>query len=161
VIRAGLHDGVRIATGRPDAEVLDELCQAVVRLARACDAPPALLRIRLGSAYVELRWPTGTPAAHHAPAPPPVAGAETSDRFHICAPMVGTFYHASEPGAQPYVRAGDVISAGQQVGVLEAMKLFNPVHGDQAGRVVELLVPDGSPVEYGQPLIACTADVDR
>ena len=71
--------------------------------------------------------------------------------------MVGTFYHASEPGADPFVSVGDLVSAGQQVGVVEAMKLFNAIDADQPGRVVEVLVPNATAVEYGQRLIACTA----
>lgn len=72
----------------------------------------------------------------------------------VCSPMVGTFYHAPEPGARPFIGAGDVVEQGSQVGIVEAMKLMNPIESEVNGRVVEVLVPDATPVEYGQPLIA-------
>jgi acetyl-CoA carboxylase biotin carboxyl carrier protein len=76
----------------------------------------------------------------------------------ICAPMIGTFYHAPEPGSAAFVRPGDVVEAGQQVGILEVMKLMAPVEADRRCRVVEFLVPDAAPVEHGQPLISCLAE---
>jgi acetyl-CoA carboxylase biotin carboxyl carrier protein len=161
VTGSGPHDGERVAAGRTDAGVLDELCRSVVRLVQAARTPPVLLRVRFGTAGVELRWPTAGAPAQRPPGVPPEPQADPeAGRFYICAPMVGTFYHAPEPGAQPYVRVGDLVGAGQPVGVLEAMKLFNPVHVEQPGRVVEVLVADGSPVEYGQRLIGCTAEGD-
>ncbi|TDC72092.1 hypothetical protein E1200_00260 [Actinomadura sp. GC306] len=68
--------------------------------------------------------------------------------------MVGTFYSAPEPGAEPFVAVGDEVRAGQQIAILEVMKLMTPVAADRAGRVVEVLVPDGTPVEFGTGLIA-------
>lgn len=74
--------------------------------------------------------------------------------LRICAPCVGTFYHAPQPGAAPFVEPGDTVAAGDQVGLVEAMKLMTPVEADAPGRVVRVLVPDGTPVEFGQPLLA-------
>jgi acetyl-CoA carboxylase biotin carboxyl carrier protein len=71
----------------------------------------------------------------------------------VTAPLVGTFYRAGEPGARPFVEVGDVIQAGQQIAIVEAMKLMNAVESDQAGRVAEILVADAESVEYAQPLI--------
>ncbi|MEV5414167.1 acetyl-CoA carboxylase biotin carboxyl carrier protein [Thermopolyspora sp. NPDC052614] len=73
--------------------------------------------------------------------------------FVVASPMVGTFYRAPEPGAAPYVEVGDTVEAGQQVGIVEAMKLMNPIVAERPGRVVEVIADDGSPVEYDQPLI--------
>ncbi|GAA5069189.1 acetyl-CoA carboxylase biotin carboxyl carrier protein [Thermocatellispora tengchongensis] len=73
---------------------------------------------------------------------------------HIGAPTVGVFYRAPEPGAEPFVAVGDTVAAGQQVGIVEAMKLMIPVQAERAGRVVEVLVEDATQVEYGEPLIA-------
>jgi acetyl-CoA carboxylase biotin carboxyl carrier protein len=87
----------------------------------------------------------------------PVQENGAAGRFCILAPSVGTFYHAPEPGAAPFVRVGDELEPGRQVGILEVMKLLTPITAEQRGRVVELLVPDASPVEHGQPLIACAA----
>jgi acetyl-CoA carboxylase biotin carboxyl carrier protein len=102
--------------------------------------------------------PAGPPAARQAapngdtPAGP-VPDAAAEDAVVISAPMVGTFYRAPEPGAPPYVEVGDMVEPGQQIGIIEAMKLMNPILAEQAGRVGEILVGDGTPVEYGQPLI--------
>ena len=68
--------------------------------------------------------------------------------------MVGTFYRAPEPGAAPFVTVGDLVRPGQVVGIVEAMKLMNEVTAERAGRVTEVLVDDGRPVEYDQPLVA-------
>ncbi|MGY0057275.1 acetyl-CoA carboxylase biotin carboxyl carrier protein [Streptomyces sp. LZ34] len=73
---------------------------------------------------------------------------------YVCASTVGTFYHAPEPGAPPFVAVGDMVKPGQPVGVLEVMKMMSTIESDVAGRVVEILVPNGQPVEYQQPLIA-------
>jgi len=70
----------------------------------------------------------------------------------IKSPMVGTFYRAPAPGAKTYVEAGQIISAGQVVCIVEAMKLMNEIESEVAGRVVKILVDNGKPVEFGQPL---------
>jgi len=70
----------------------------------------------------------------------------------IVAPMVGTFYHAASPDAPPFVQEGDAVEVGQTVCILEAMKLFNEIQSDVAGRVVSVLADNGAAVEYGQPL---------
>ena len=72
----------------------------------------------------------------------------------IEAPMVGTFYRASAPGAAPYVNVGDVIKQGQVLCVIEAMKLMNEIEARVAGRIAAVLVESGQPVEYGQPLFS-------
>ncbi len=71
----------------------------------------------------------------------------------VTAPMVGTAYIAPEPGATPFVSVGDVVSAGQTLLLIEAMKTFNPVRAPKAGRVARILIDDATPVEYGEPLI--------
>ncbi len=71
----------------------------------------------------------------------------------VTAPMVGTAYTAPEPGADPFVSVGDVVSAGQTLLLIEAMKTFNPVRAPKAGRVAQILISDATPVEYGEPLI--------
>ena len=70
----------------------------------------------------------------------------------IEAPMVGTFYRASSPTAEPYVREGDMVKEGQIVCIIEAMKLMNEIESKVAGRVAKILTENGQPVEYGQPL---------
>jgi len=70
----------------------------------------------------------------------------------IKSPMVGTFYRAPAPGAKPYVELGQIISAGQVVCIVEAMKLMNEIESEIAGRVVKIPVENGKPVEFGQNL---------
>ena len=85
---------------------------------------------------------------------PPPAVASTKGEFkEITAPMVGTFYRAPAPGEPVFVEVGSRISVGQTVCILEAMKLMNELESELTGEVVEILVENGTPVEFGQPLI--------
>lgn len=77
---------------------------------------------------------------------------EKKNLVAIKAPMVGTFYRAPAPDAPPYVEVGDVIKRGQVVCIIEAMKLMNEIESDVDGRIVEILVKNEEPVEYGQEL---------
>jgi len=70
----------------------------------------------------------------------------------IIAPMVGTFYRSPKPDAPPFVNEGDEVHVGQTVCILEAMKLFNEITSEADGRIAQVLVDNGAPVEYGQPL---------
>lgn len=94
-------------------------------------------------------------AAAEAPAaaPPPAAAASRSDLLEIRAPMVGTFYRAPVPGDPPFVEIGSRITPGQTICILEAMKLMNELEADQGGELVEILVENGTPVEYDQVLM--------
>jgi acetyl-CoA carboxylase biotin carboxyl carrier protein len=78
--------------------------------------------------------------------------APISASITIEAPMVGTFYRASSPTAEPYVREGDVVKEGQILCIIEAMKLMNEIESKAAGRVAKILIENGQPVEYGQAL---------
>ncbi|BAQ66648.1 acetyl-CoA carboxylase biotin carboxyl carrier protein [Geminocystis sp. NIES-3709] len=73
--------------------------------------------------------------------------------IEITSPMVGTFYRASAPGESPFVETGDRISHGQVVCIIEAMKLMNEIEAETSGQVMEILVENGEPVEYGQTLM--------
>lgn len=73
--------------------------------------------------------------------------------FVITSPMIGTFYSAPRPGEEPFVRVGDLVAAGQTVAIIEAMKIMNEIQAERGGVVEELLVSNGQPVEYNQPLI--------
>ncbi len=92
-------------------------------------------------------------AAAPSPPPPPAAAARRHDLQEIKAPMVATFYAASAPGEKPFVSTGDRIKVGQTVCILEAMKLMNEIEAEVAGEVVEILVENGTPVEFGQVLM--------
>jgi acetyl-CoA carboxylase biotin carboxyl carrier protein len=92
---------------------------------------------------------------------PPVTEAvpeknTTSEHHHhnaIKSPMVGTVYIAPEPGAAPFVKVGDTISLGQTLLIIEAMKVMNPIKAPKSGKVTQIFVRDGSPVEFGEPLM--------
>jgi acetyl-CoA carboxylase biotin carboxyl carrier protein len=79
----------------------------------------------------------------------------------VVAPMVGTFYRASSPDAVPFVNEGDYVAKGQVVCVIEAMKLFNEIQAERAGRLARVLVDNATPVEYGQPLFLLDVDAAR
>ncbi|MFN7899555.1 MAG: acetyl-CoA carboxylase biotin carboxyl carrier protein [Synechococcaceae cyanobacterium] len=85
--------------------------------------------------------------------PPPPAAAVRGDLVAITAPMVATFYRSPAPGEPPFVSVGDRVSAGQPVCILEAMKLMNELETETTGEVVEILVENGTPVEFGQVLM--------
>jgi acetyl-CoA carboxylase biotin carboxyl carrier protein len=86
------------------------------------------------------------------PAQPAPAPAPVSVLKEIKSPMVGTFYRAPEPGAEPYVQVGSRIGSGQTVCIVEAMKIMNEIEAEVTGVVKEVCVEDGQPVEYGQVL---------
>lgn len=100
--------------------------------------------------------PVAAPVAAPAPAPAapaaPVAEAPAPGGKVIKSPMIGTFYRSSSPDKPPFVGVGDEIKAGDVVCIVEAMKLFNEIESDLSGRIVKVLVDDGTPVEYDQPL---------
>jgi acetyl-CoA carboxylase biotin carboxyl carrier protein len=121
------------------------------------------------------RYPTGTGApqmVHYAPAPaatamaaaapmaavpsaaaPAAAPAAAAKPDHtVTAPMVGTFYSAATPGAKPFVDIGSEVNVGDTLCIIEAMKMMNQIESDKAGRVSAVLVKNGEPVEFGQPL---------
>ena len=81
------------------------------------------------------------------------APAVVEETGHVVkSPMVGTFYRSSSPGAKAFAEVGDVVKAGQPVCIIEAMKIMNEIESDQDGTVTKILVENGQPVEYGQPL---------
>ncbi len=91
--------------------------------------------------------PAPIPAVPTAPKP-----AEESHRIVIKSPMVGTFYRAPAPDAPPFVEIGQDLDIGQVVCMIEAMKLMNEIKSEVAGRIAEILVENGAPIEFGQPL---------
>jgi acetyl-CoA carboxylase biotin carboxyl carrier protein len=92
-------------------------------------------------------------AAAEAPAAPAAAPAAAAPQGHVVtSPMVGTFYRAPSPGAEPFVQVGDTVKEGQTICIIEAMKLLNEIESDKSGVVKEILVDNGQAVEYGQPL---------
>jgi len=80
------------------------------------------------------------------------AGKADANLIEVKSPMIGTFYRASAPDKPPYVKVGDSIGKGDTVCVVEAMKLFNEIESEVAGKIVKVLVEDAQPIEYDQPL---------
>nr|MDT0657299.1 acetyl-CoA carboxylase biotin carboxyl carrier protein [Micromonospora sp. DSM 115978] len=157
--------------GSDDGPALAALCRQVRVLTTELGGPLRRVRVSRGDAAVEVEWqpvvadpagagsPPGPAAlaangAGVAAGPPPTPTAPAEPRRTVDAPLVGTFYRAPEPGARPYVEVGDAVNAGQVIGIVEAMKLMNQVTAEHTGTVAEVLVEDGHPVEFGQPLIA-------
>ncbi|MBR9973951.1 MAG: acetyl-CoA carboxylase biotin carboxyl carrier protein [Bacteroidetes bacterium] len=99
-----------------------------------------------------LAVPSTPPVAPATPEAPVAAAAESSTRHEVRSPIVGTFYRSSSPDADPFVQVGDTVSNGQVLCIIEAMKIMNEIESDASGRVVKILVDDGKPVEYNQPL---------
>jgi acetyl-CoA carboxylase biotin carboxyl carrier protein len=127
------------------------------------------LEVREGEETVRLsRLPTGPTQYHYSPPPvmaqPPASGApnatspkleapvESPAGITIRAPMVGTFYASRTPGAPPFITEGQVIKVGDPIGIIEAMKMFNPIESEHAGTVKRVLIENGQPVEFDQPL---------
>jgi acetyl-CoA carboxylase biotin carboxyl carrier protein len=109
------------------------------------------LRVRVGRQSA----PSASPVASPAPAVTAIAGAEATQppgAIAVEAPMVGTFYRASSPTADPYVQEGDLVKHGQIVCIIEAMKLMNEIEAKVSGRILRIYPENGQPVEYGQPL---------
>jgi acetyl-CoA carboxylase biotin carboxyl carrier protein len=98
-------------------------------------------------------------AAAPAPAAPAATAAEPAAKPEpvvegttVTSPMVGTFYRAPNPGAEPFVKVGDHVEAGQTLGIIEAMKLLNEIEAETSGTIKEICVENAQPVEFGQPL---------
>ncbi len=100
--------------------------------------------------------PVMAPAIGAAPAMPAAetpAAEETVPAGHMVrSPMVGTFYRASAPGAKPFVDVGDTVTAGETLCIIEAMKILNQIEADKSGKITAILVDNGQPVEYDEPL---------
>jgi len=117
-----------------------------VRITRQSAAPPMLMA---APAMQAVAMPGAGPATGPSAAPAPAA----EPKGHaLKSPMVGTFYRAPSPGAPPFVEVGQSVSKGQTLCIIEAMKLLNEIESDVSGTVKAILVENGQPVEYGQPL---------
>jgi acetyl-CoA carboxylase biotin carboxyl carrier protein len=92
------------------------------------------------------------PAAASPPQPAPAAAQAEAAGHVLKAPMVGTFYRSASPDSKPFVEVGQVVKQGDTICIVEAMKLMNEIESDVAGVIKEILVENGQPVEYGQPL---------
>jgi len=134
------------------AKLLDETGLTEIEIERAG------LRVRVGRGAAAT--PVAAPAAPMAPttAPPaPTAAATAADLAKhpgvVTSPMVGTVYIAPEPGAAPFVDVGSKVVAGDTLLIIEAMKTMNQIPAPRSGTVTQILIEDGQPVEFGEPLL--------
>ncbi len=128
-----------------------------MKLAIRKEAPSAMAN----SAPAPVSMPALTASAP-LPAPPlgevnpPVAApptpAEAADLFLVRSPIVGTFYRAPNPNAEPFVKVGDMVEPGRVLCIVEAMKLMNEIESESSGEIVKIFVENGEPVEFGQAL---------
>lgn len=153
-VQANGQAGDMAYLGALDADTaMDVLFRGFAGIVDASPRLPSRVTLRFGAASVDVEFPEQQPA----PGRPGAAEADpesiVDDRHQVTAPLVGTFYRAPQPGARPFAEVGDFVEEGQQVAIVEAMKLMNAIAADCSGRVVAILVEDGQPVEYGQPLL--------
>jgi len=131
-----------------------------VRIKRGVETAAPVITHAVPMATVPMTAPFAQPGTAPAapmpqPASTPAAPAAAEEDLHtVKSPIVGTFYEAPGPGALPFVKPGDQVAAGQVLCIIEAMKLMNEIEADASGEVVKVLVSNGQPVEYGQPLFA-------
>jgi acetyl-CoA carboxylase biotin carboxyl carrier protein len=118
------------------------------------NAPPVYVQQSASYAPpVSAPAPVAAGALEAAPAAAAAGALPASPQGHVVtSPMVGTFYRAPSPGADPFIQVGDTVKEGQTLCIIEAMKLLNEIESDKAGVVKEILVENGQAVEYGQPL---------
>ena len=124
--------------------------EETVRISRMSSVAPVAL-----AAPAPVAAPLAAPAAAAAPAAPVPAesGAPAEPEGHIIrAPMVGTFYRSPSPAAKAFVDEGSSVSSGDTLCIIEAMKILNQIESDTSGKIIKILVENGQPVEYDQPL---------
>jgi acetyl-CoA carboxylase biotin carboxyl carrier protein len=135
------------------ALLLDETSLTEIEIERAG------LRVRVArNVSIAASVPMATPvAAVPPPLPATAVAAPAADMAKhpgaVPSPMVGTAYWASEPGAKPFIEVGSKVSVGQTLLIIEAMKTMNQIPSPKAGTVTQILVEDGQPVEFGEPLV--------
>ena len=137
-------------TGLSEIEV--EHAGLKIRVAReltVAAGPTTYLQAPAAQGYAPA--PAAAAPAVEAPAAPVAAVRPAGDI--VKSPMVGTVYMSPQPGADAFIKVGDTVSAGQTLLIVEAMKTMNPIAATKAGKVVEILVADAQPVEFGEPLV--------
>ena len=135
-------------SGITELEVSEE--EGSVRISRATVAAPANVQYSIPAAAPT---PVAAPAAPAAAPAAPAAAPEESAGHKIRSPMVGTFYRSPSPDAKAFVEVGQTVKVGDALCIVEAMKMMNRIEADKAGVVKAILVNDGEPVEFDEPLI--------
>lgn len=124
-----------------------------VRIVKSCAYPQNQQVMMMPQQMMQQQVPpVAAAAAPSAPAVAPVAVAEVPEGYVVKSPMVGTFYRCSAPDTPPFVNIGSTVKEGETLCIIEAMKLLNEIEADASGVITQILVENGQPVEYGQPL---------
>ena len=149
-----------------DLQKIEELAQLLEKYELA------EIEVTEGEMVVRIASRHGAPSVSpvHLPAPPALSGTTggvppassgglsgDASEYRLTSPMVGTFYRSNQPGSPPFVDVGSSVKVGDVLCIVEAMKLMNEVHADQAGVVERILAENGKPVEYGQSLMVIRA----
>jgi acetyl-CoA carboxylase biotin carboxyl carrier protein len=134
------------------ALLLDETNLTEIEIERAGLRVRVARNISIAASVPAGYHPAAAAAGAGIAAPAPVADVAKHPGV-VPSPMVGTVYWASEPGARPFVEVGSKVTAGQTLVIIEAMKTMNQIPAPRAGTVTQILVEDGTPVEYGEPLV--------
>jgi acetyl-CoA carboxylase biotin carboxyl carrier protein len=132
-------------SGITELEVTEGEERVRIRSGSAPEVSPAVPPSLATTQAMPVLAPTGAPATE--PEPPGAPAGHV-----VKSPMVGTFYRAGSPGTKPFAEVGDTVKAGQTICIIEAMKLMNEIECDKDGVVKTILVENGQPVEYGEPL---------
>lgn len=154
------HELVAMARGLAEIVAMQGLSELIV------DTKETTITVRRGGVQVPVAMPMQMPVPMPAPAvqpqalaapsaspATPAAPAPVDEKVHVVtSPFVGTFYRKPNPDSPPYVSLNDKVEKGQVLCIVEAMKLMNEIEADASGTVIGILVEDGAPVEYGQPL---------
>ncbi len=124
-----------------------------VRISRRCQDPTPVA-VSTSMPVIPPGAPTAPPALAEAAAQSPEAAPAAAEYLQVTSPMVGTFYRAASPGSKSFVEVGQQVEVGSVLCIIEAMKILNQIEADKAGVIKEVLVENGQPVEYGQPLFS-------
>ncbi|NYE61852.1 acetyl-CoA carboxylase biotin carboxyl carrier protein [Duganella sp. 1224] len=125
--------------------------ESKVRIVKSSALPQNQMVMMQPQAIPQYTAPAAAPVAAPAAAPAPAAAAEPTGHI-VKSPMVGTFYRSSAPGAAAFVEVGQSVKEGDTLCIIEAMKLLNEIDADKTGTITQILVENGQPVEFGQPL---------
>lgn len=147
--RAEIDDILKLIDGSDFTELKLEMGDLKLELRRGGAAA-----LPVSAAPAEVTPTAAPPAPAAAPSVPVAARVIASGGgSEVPAPLLGTFWHAPRPGAEPFVKPGDVVTADTVIGIIEVMKLMNSVPAGLAGTVLDIVAPNGELVEHGQPLI--------
>ena len=148
----GIDEVLKLIESLRDTDIQEVEVAEGDRKIRIVRMTPGATAAAVPAASADTHAQAAAPPAEHVQQDDGKAESADSTYVEVTSPMVGTFYRSPEPDADPFVQEQDRISTGQQLCIIEAMKLMNPIQSELNGRVMAILVEDAQPVEYGQPL---------